>query len=144
MRDIWRTSIGLRIAAVLYNAGALAAAYSIVGVANKDGALWQGVAFASAAVVFPALVGLRFALRARVELRADALIVVTTFSDHRFAWTDISDAQPGYAGVTLLLKDGTTFLAGAVQKANASSWLKRESRADLLARAIVEKARAAA
>lgn len=139
---MWRPSPALRIAAVLFALASLVFAVWVVGVAAEEGVWWQGVAFAVVLVIFPATLGLRYALRTRIELRTDALAVVTTFSEHHFEWVDIEDAAAGYAGITLLLRDGTTFLAGAVQKPNASSWLKRPSRADVLVAEITARARA--
>ncbi len=135
----WRASWALRGVAISYAVGAALFAVWIVGVAAGEGVWLQGFAFAVVFIVVPAIVGLRYALRARVVVTADCLVVFTTFSQREIPWSEIRDASTGYAGITLLLRDGSTFLTGAVQKSNMSAWLRRETRADELVDIILRR-----
>lgn len=139
----WRPTAALRSFAVAFATGAVALGGWIIAVATNEGVWWQGVAFVFAFFLLPAAVGLRYALRARIVLTPDALVVVSTFSEHRFPWTDIRHAEPGYGGIHIHLRDGGTFLAGAVQKGNLWTWTGRRTRADELADLIIERASAA-
>lgn len=116
---------------------------SVIAIATSEGVWWQGVAFVLVFFLAPAAVGLLYALKARILVTPAALVVITTFAEHRFLWTDIRDAEPGYTGILLHLRDGGTFLAGAVQKANLSTWTGRRTPADELAELIVKRARRA-
>jgi hypothetical protein len=108
-------------------------------VAAGEGVWYEGVGFVAVAFWLPAGLGLRFARRARVEVMPDGLVVVTTFSEHRFLWSEIRSAVAGYAGIAICLRDGRTFLAGAVQKGNYAGWLRLRTRADELADLIVSR-----
>jgi Bacterial PH domain len=138
--QVWRPSRALRSAGHAGAVGALVLGASVIAVAASEGAWLEGVGFVAAFFLAPAAVGLRYARRARLELTRDGLVVVTTFSEHRIPWAEISDAKPGYAGIAILLRNGDSVLAGAVQKSNVSEWLHRRTRADELADRIVRRA----
>jgi hypothetical protein len=54
----------------------------------------------------------------------------------------VVEAEPGYSGITIGLSDGSSVLSGAVQKANISAWLRRNTRADQVAEYINSRAAA--
>jgi hypothetical protein len=141
---IWRPSPLLRFVAYGGVLLAVAIGASIIAAAAAEGVWWQGAAFVVAFIWVPAVIGLRYARRARVEVFSDRLLVVTTFSQRAFRWDEIRDAIPGYAGITLVLRDGSTYLAGAVQKNNSATWLHSRTPADELADLIKSRATAAA
>ncbi len=102
--------------------------------------MFAGVAFALFAAVGPAVLALRYAFRARVTATDDALLVVGCFSERRIPWSDVVGADPGYSGITVHLRDGSSVVAAAVQKANLSVWLGHRTRADAVAGFIRERA----
>jgi hypothetical protein len=82
--NVWRPTFILRLVAVSFVLGSLGLGAWIMAVAAKEGALLQGVAFVVIAFWLPALGGLRYAMRARIEATPADLVVVTTFGERRF------------------------------------------------------------
>jgi len=76
---------------------------------------WLGGISVALLIGLPSAMAARFAVRARVEARPQGLVVVRTLSSRRFWWEDIAAASSGWAGVTLTLRSGESFRAGAVQ-----------------------------
>jgi len=120
--------------------GELAFGAWLIRAAAHDDALLAGVAFALFAAAGPAVLALRYAFRARIVATDDALVVVGCLSKRKIPWSDVIGADPGYSGITVHLRDGSSVVAGAVQKANVSVWLGRHTRADAVAGFIRERA----
>ena len=142
---MWRPSPAMRVAALVFGLGSAAFSAWVVAVASEQGAVWVAFAIVFVLVFFivPAVSGVLWAFRAQVELTPEALVVVTTFSERHFPWEDVRHAEPGYAGITITLGDGGTFLAGAIQKDNLARRLGRRTRADRLTDLIRDRAKAA-
>ena len=111
-----------------------------MNVASEEGALFSGLAFAAVACLIPAGIAVRYARRVRLIAGPDGLLVVNVFKERRLGWSEIESAIPGYHGISIQLHDGTTVVAGAVQKANLTEWLGRRTRADVVAECINERA----
>ena len=138
--SVWRPTKLLRVSIVGGVVLCFALGMSMIGDAADEDEIWPAVAFVLVFIGIPQLVLLRHAFRARVEVRPDALIIATTFSKHRIEWSEVVDAAAGYAGVTVVLRSGTTRVAGAVQKSNFSTWTNRRTRADVLCDLILARA----
>ena len=76
------------------------------------------------------------AVRPRLELTEDTLVVVNPLGTRRLPLTCIRRACPGYAGIQLDLLDDTSVTVWAVQKANAAAWSGVRTRADDIAAVI--------
>jgi hypothetical protein len=124
----------------MFALGELAFGAWLIKVASEDDALLAGVAFALFVAMGPAVLALRYALRARIVAMDEALVVVGCLSRREIPWSEVVGADPGYSGITVHLRDGSSVVAGAVQKANVSVWLGRPTRADEVAGFIRERA----
>lgn len=136
----WRPRPASRVGLVVFALGELAFAAWLIRAAALDDALLAGVAFACFAAVGPAVLALRYAFRARIVAKDDVLVVIGSLSERTIPWSDVVGADPGYSGITVHLRDGSSVIAGAVQKANISAWLGRRTRADAVAGFIRERA----
>lgn len=134
----------MRFISIAYAALAVVLGLVVIAIAVDEGAVLQGLGFVAVLFWLPGIIGLRYAFRTRIEVGDDALHVVTTFAERRLSWSDIADASAGYGGVSILLKDGSTFLAGAVQKNNIDTWRNKHTTADEVAEVIVARARGSA
>ena len=76
-------------------------------------------------------------IRSRICAEAEGLLVVNGVGSHRIPWGDILSASPGYFGITLVRRDGTSVTAWAVQKSNLATWGGRRTRADDVAETIL-------
>jgi hypothetical protein len=139
----WRPSRGSRIGLYLAAAGFLALGVFMVVIAAEDGALVVGIGIGVVMGLLPAVVALRFARRIRLVAQEDALMVVSFANEKRLPWSDVVEAEAGYSGITIGLRDGTAVLSGAVQKANISTWFGRRTRADEVVEYINDRAGAA-
>ena len=117
---------------------------AVIAIAADEGGLLQGVAFVAILFWLPSVIGLRYAFRSRIEADDQGLVVVTTFSERRLPWTDIRDASASYGGISILLTDGSTFVAGAVQKNNIDTWRNKHTEADEIVEVIVARSRGSA
>lgn len=140
----WRPSAFMRFIWVSFAVVALVLGLGIIGIAAGEGALLQGLGFVAALFWLPGFIGLRYAFRTRIEAGDDALLVVTTFGERRIPWGNIVDASASYGGVSILLEDGSTFVAGAVQKNNIDTWRNKHTTADEVADVIVARSRGSA
>ena len=116
----------------------------LLRVAAHEDALLGGIGLALFGAVAPAAVALLYAVRARIVATDDVLLLVGCLSERRIPWVDVVGADPGYFGMTVYLRNGSSVVAGAVQKTNLSSWLGRRTRADAVAEFIRERALRAA
>ena len=113
----WRPRPASRVGLVVFALGELAFAAWLIRAAALDDALLAGVAFACFAAVGPAVIALRYAFRARIVAKDDVLVVIGCLSERKIPWSDVVGADAGYSGITVHLRDGSSVVAGAVQKA---------------------------
>lgn len=129
-----------RVALLVFTLGELAFGVWLVRVAAHEHALLAGLVFALFVAVVPAVVALLYAVRARIVALEDVLVVGGCMSERWIRWSDVVGAKPGYSGITIHLRDGSSVVASAVQKANVSVWLGRRTRADAVSAVIRERA----
>lgn len=98
-----------------------------------EGEMLAGLLFAVVFCGGPAAAAVVWVHRSRVVCSAEGLEVVGLWSRRWIEWSRVCSASPGYWGVEVSLSDGSTVVAGAVQKANVSVWLGRRTRADEVA-----------
>ena len=84
-----------------------------------------------------------YAFRVCLSAADDGLIVRSLSAETRIPWDDIVDCAPGYFGIRITRRDGSSVNASAVQRPNYAVWLKRESRADRVAAEIRRRAKSA-
>jgi Bacterial PH domain len=80
-----------------------------------------------------------FVLRPWLSADDQGVTVRNPLSVRRLAYQDIIDVRPGYWGIAMRTQSGVV-IASAVQKANASKWLHRQTRADQVAKLIQDRA----
>jgi Bacterial PH domain len=104
-----------------------------------------GWALLAAALTGAAAVGF-FMYTFRVSLTAvdEGLTVRSLASETRIPWADIVDCAPGYYGIRITRRDGSSVNASAVQTPNYAAWFKLESRADEVSAEIRRRTESAA
>jgi len=78
-----------------------------------------------------------FCMRPRVTLTATEVVIRNPLKTRRLALRDITGASTDYSGLTLRLRGGETVCAWAVQKSNFADWMGWDTRADLVADAVL-------
>jgi hypothetical protein len=80
-------------------------------------------------------------LRPKLVLADDKITVVKLFGAARVDWGDVAGVVSGYWGLTIILRDSRRVRAQFIlAKPNYSLWLGRETRADKVAKWIVDLA----
>ena len=87
-----------------------------------------------------ALGGWRLALVPQIAAAESGIVVDNPFGRTIVPWDDVADVVPGYAGLIIRRRDGRAVTAWAVQKANASKWMHRRTRADEVAEGLLRMA----
>ena len=72
----------------------------------------------------------RYALRVSISASDEGVSVTSLRKTTRIAWAEIGSCAPGYWGLEISLRDGTTVNASVVQKPNYATWFKLRTRAD--------------
>lgn len=108
--------------------------FSLIGVISD----FPAMVFVSAALL-PFFVW-RCAFHCSIELSSDTLVVRNPFTTQVVQLADIVTVESGYSGIEIRLRNGKKRTAWAVQRANLSLLLRRETRSDR----IVAEIRAAA
>jgi len=138
-RAEWRVSVLGRALLGFSSAFCLLAAFGLVGLVIDKGA--PAALFGVAAVAGLAVWALRTAFRPFLILTATELVIRNkTGPIHRIPLATIEHVCPGYYGMVIAEAGGVQHVAEAVQKANLSSWLGRETRADRAAQQIEQAA----
>ena len=88
-----------------------------------------------------ALSAWRFGLYPRVTATNDGLTVRNPLRTTFLPWTEVLHVSPGYSGLEIDRPNGTTVTAWAVQEANISDWLGRQTRSKAIAAELMELAR---
>jgi Bacterial PH domain len=81
-----------------------------------------------------------FAVRPRLTLRADRLVVQNPVRRHDIAMSAVLGARAGYSGIVIDVRPNRTVVAWAVQKSNLAGWLGRKTYADEVAARIMAAA----
>lgn len=138
--SVWRPSKVAFVGIYTFAMFMVLVGVAILGVAADEGEALQGALFAVVAFGGPAAVAIVWVQRCRVVCSSDAVEVVGLVTRRRIGWHEVVGANPGYWGLQIHLRDGSVVVAGAVQKANVSVWLKRRTRSDELAELIEARA----
>ncbi len=75
-----------------------------------------------------------------VELGPEQLVVQGPFARHTVRCASIRDVKPGVLGLRIETRRGDSFLGWAIQKSKVADWMRKETRADEVAAAIMERA----
>lgn len=140
--SVWRPSKIAFAGIYVFAAFMVLVGVSIAGVAADEGEVLPGALFGLLAFGGPAAFAIVWVQRCRIVCATDALEVVGLVTRPRIAWHEVVGSRPGYWGVQIHLRDGSVVVAGAVQKANVSVWMKWRTRADELAELIESRASA--
>jgi hypothetical protein len=126
---VWRPGPASRIAA--WGAVVIPPFVSLIGIgATRTGGWVVGGVFSSFMSAFVYVV----ALRPRVEIRPEELVIVNSFTTVRTTWDQISEiSEPGYWGTRVGLRDGRSVVVKAGQKSNWAAALGKRTYADELA-----------
>ena len=103
---------------------------------------WQGATALPSFVLggLFALGGWRFALVPQITADESGIVVDNPFGRTVVSWDDVADVVPGYGGLAVRRRGGRAVVAWAVQKANASKWIHKRTRADEVAEALLRMA----
>lgn len=110
-------------------------------------AIADGAAAVLAMAVLYGVPGLgfyRLARHCRLTLTDTTLTVVNLAKPKQVAIREVTDATPGYSGIEVTLRDGSTVVGWAVQKSNLATWAGRRTAADDVAAEILRRAHNAA
>jgi hypothetical protein len=69
----------------------------------------------------------------------DSLFIQNRITSRSVRYSEIAKVSGGYYGLRLVTTDGDVVVAWAVQKSNAARWLHRQTRADEISAAILER-----
>lgn len=139
VQQTWTTSSRTRAAggcAILCNL--IAVAFAVTGAGHAGVALASGLLCLGVAALIYLLTFVPY-----LKATQDRLVIRNPFQVSDILWSNIEDFRPGYWGIVVMKKDGSSVTAMAVQKANASVWLGVETRADDVVDVLKQRRRAA-
>jgi hypothetical protein len=125
----WRPRQLGRAVAWVYIVGFLATvvAVAIVMVPNGEFGIVLGTAISGTPLLPVAWLG---GLRPFIRADAQGLQIQNPLSRYDLTWRDIAEVTPGYYGLEIATREHGVVFAWAVQKSNASRWVKMRTRAD--------------
>jgi len=129
----WRVSLLGRLGAILALTVVVGIALAITVAAGLNvgtSFLWLWAAAGAVGVW-------RWAYVPKISLVEDGVDVRNRVSTRFVPYGQIDSATPGWGGIRLRTKSGETVVMFAVQKANASNWLHRRTRADVVCEEIM-------
>lgn len=137
---MWRPSRGARLGAGLLSAvGLVLAAAGLVIAAGGD---WTGgLAVAAVFGLFPVF-GWRWGTHPLLATSDAGVTVRNPVRTVVVPWHEVGRCAPSSLGLVIERTTGRPLVAWAVQKSNASRWLRRRTRADEVAAAIAGRAAA--
>lgn len=80
-------------------------------------------------------------IRPAIVATSSGILVRNPLRTRHLAWSEVRHISPGYSGITFERANGRSVTARAIQKSNVSVALKRQTRADRVAKQLGEIAR---